>query len=292
MSFSAERESKRIESFIKEFIKKYGYKGAVIGISGGIDSAVVLALLVNAIGKDKIKAFILPERDSSKRSIEDARLVCQHFGVEYKIKSITKSLSGLGIYKLFPPAFFIPEKFKIMYAKNRWNRYDDPYAMDLQNSGDELFLKGIAYYRSKHRIRMCKLYFEAEKLNYCVVGTTNKTELKLGLYVKWGDDSVDIEPIKHLYKTQVFELARYLNVPEKIIKKPPTPDLVPGLTDEEAFGMKYQEVDNILMELERNPELLEENIDNEKYKRIKKLIELAKYREIRSLGIEDIKDAR
>ncbi|SHN62406.1 NAD(+) synthase [Fervidobacterium gondwanense] len=292
MNFNPEVESKKIERFINELIEKHGYRGAVIGVSGGIDSAVVLALLVNAVGKAKIKAFILPERDSSRQSIEDAKLVCQHFGVEYRVESITKALSGLGTYKLFPPALFIPEKLKIVYAKNRWNRYDDPYAMDLQNSGDELFLKGIAYYRSKHRIRMCKLYFEAEKLNYCVVGTTNKTELKLGLYVKWGDDSVDIEPIKHLYKTQVFELARYLNVPEKIIKKPPTPDLVPGLTDEEAFGMTYQEIDSILMGLEKEHDLLEKNINDEKYKRIMRLIELAKYREIKSLGIEDAKDER
>jgi len=282
--FKPERETKRIEEFLNEILKKYKFKGAVIGVSGGIDSAVVLALLVRAIGRERIKALILPERDSSKISTNDAKLVCEHFDVKYEIKSITSALRGLGVYSLFPPALFIPEKIKTEYAKNRWYRYKDPYIMDLKNEGDELFLKGIAYYRSKHRVRMCKLYFEAEKLGYCVVGTTNKTETKLGLYVKWGDDSVDIEPIKHLYKVHVYELAKYLNVPEKIIKKSPTPDLVPGVTDEEVFGLTYSEIDDILMKLDNGIEL-----SDEKANRVKKLMELAKFRELKSLGIEDVR---
>lgn len=283
LNFNPAEETEKIKNFIKSTLEKYHYKGSVIGISGGIDSAVVLALLISSIGKERIKAFILPERDSSKSSIKDAQYVCKSFGIEYEIKNITSSLRGLGVYKLFPPAFLIPEKLKVQYAKNRWYRYKDPYEMDLKNEGDELFLKGIAYYRAKHRIRMCKLYFEAEKFGYCVVGTTNKTELRLGLYVKWGDDSVDIEPIKHLYKTQVYELAKYLGVPERIINKPPTPDLVPGVTDEEAFGLTYFEIDEILAKIDENVELFDE-----KAKRVKKLMELAKFRELKSLGIEDV----
>jgi NAD+ synthase len=285
--FNPSAEVERIVNFIKNTIQEYNFKGAVIGVSGGVDSAVVLALLVTALERDRIKALILPERDSSKTSIEDAKTVCEHFKVNYEIISITHALRAMGVYKLFPPALFIPEKIKVDYAKRRWQRYPDPYVMDLKNEGDELFLKGIAYYRAKHRTRMCKLYFEAEKLGYCVVGTTNKTELALGLYVKWGDDSVDIEPIMHLYKTQVYELAKYLGVPEKIIQKPPTPDLVPGVTDEEAFGLKYFEIDEILMKLAAG-----EEINTEKARRVKELMKLAKYRELKSLGIEDEQTAR
>ncbi|AMW33122.1 NAD(+) synthase [Fervidobacterium islandicum] len=282
-TFDPSIETEKIVGFINSTIKKYNFRGAVIGVSGGLDSAVVLALLVKALGRDKVKAFILPERDSSKSSTKDAEMVCKHFDVEYKIISIAHVLRAMGVYKLFPPALFIPEKVKASYAKKRWQRYPDPYSMDLRNEGDELFLKGIAYYRAKHRVRMCKLYFEAEKLGYCVVGTTNKTELALGLYVKWGDDSVDIEPIKHLYKTQVYALAKYLGVPEKIIQKPPTPDLIPGLTDEEAFGLTYPEIDDILMKLDTGID-----VDTEKAKRVKTLLELAKHRELKSLGIEDV----
>jgi NAD+ synthase len=286
-NFNPPVELERIVNFIKNTIREYNFKGAVIGVSGGIDSAVVLALLVRALENDKIKALILPERDSSKNSIEDAKAVCKYFKVNYEIISITGVLRAMGVYRLFPPALFIPEKIKIDYAKRRWQRYPDPYVMDLKNEGDKLFLKGIAYYRAKHRARMCKLYFEAEKLGYCVVGTTNKTELALGLYVKWGDDSVDIEPIKHLYKTQVYELAKYLRVPEKIIQKPPTPDLVPGVTDEEAFGLTYPEIDEILMKLDSG-----EEINTEKARRVKELMKLAKYRELKSFGIEDEQTTR
>lgn len=279
MSFDVRRECDRIIEFINFVIRTYNFKGAVIGVSGGIDSAVVLALLVQAVGREKIKALILPERDSSKKSVEDAKLVCKTFGVNYELHNLSAALRGLGVYSLFPPAILIPESVKIKYSRNRWQKYDDPYILDLKNEGDEEFLKGIAYYRSKHRMRMCKLYMEAEKCGYCVVGTTNRTELLLGLYVKWGDDSTDIEPIKHLYKTQVFELGKYLNVPERILSKKPTPDLIPGITDEDAFGITYEEVDSVLMDLERGIERTDPA-----GLRVKKIMELTKLRELKSLG--------
>jgi len=272
----------KISQFIIKMMETYNSKGAVIGISGGVDSAVVLALLEKAIGSQRIKAITLPERDSPKGSLDDALLVCKHFNIDCEVYPITNALRKLGVYSLFPPALFVPESIKITYSKNRWNRYEDPYLNDLKNEGDELFLKGLAYYRAKHRVRMCKIYLEAEKLGYCVVGARNKTELLLGLYVKWGDDAVDIEPIKHLYKSQIYELASCLNVPERIINKPPTPDLIPGLTDEMAFKMTYKEIDEILIELESG---IERN--DEKAQRIKKIIELANWRQLKSVGIED-----
>lgn len=282
MNFDPKVECEKIVEFINKVIKSYNFKGAVIGVSGGIDSAVVLGLLVKAIDRKNIRALILPERDSSKSSTKDAKLVCETFNVDYKIYDLTGVLRKLGIYSLFPPAIFVPESIKINYSRNRWNKYKDPYILDLKNDGDEEFLRGIAYYRSKHRVRMCKLYMEAEKLGYCVVGTTNKTELLLGLYVKWGDDSVDIEPIKHLYKTQVFELAKYLHVPEKIINKKPTPDLIPGITDEDAFGITYSEIDNILIDFEKGIERTDWLS-----LRIKNIMALTKLRELRSLGVSE-----
>ncbi|MGC8902882.1 MAG: NAD(+) synthase [Fervidobacterium sp.] len=284
MLFNPVEESKRIEEFIKETLETYNFKGAVIGISGGIDSAVVLALLIRCIPKDKIRALILPERDSSKESAKDAKLLCKHFGVDCKVFSITGALRNLGVYSLFPPVLLIPESVKVKYTKKRWEKYKEPYYMDLKNEGDETFLKGLAYYRVKHRVRMCKLYMEAERLGYCVVGTTNKTELLLGLYVKWGDDAVDIEPIKHLYKTQVFELAKYLGVPEQIINKKPTPDLIPGITDEDAFGIQYSKIDEILMAIENGTEE-----DDEITNRVKHIMSLTKIRELKAYGIEDKK---
>lgn len=291
MIFDPKDEIIRIEKFIKRTIETYNFKGAVIGVSGGVDSAVVLALLTRTIEKENIFALILPERDSSKESVRDAKLVCNHFGVNYKIFSITGALRKLGAYSLFPPALFIPESIKISYSKKRWERYQDPYIMDLKNEGDELFLKGLAYYRIKHRVRMCKLYMEAEKRGYCLVGTTNKTELALGLYVKWGDDAVDIEPIKHLYKTQVFELAKHLGVPEKIINKKPTPDLIPGINDEDAFGIEYSKLDKILFSIESNEGKVED-IDEKLLSKVKEIMRFTKIRELKGLGIDDISNQK
>lgn len=265
-------------SFIREKIEEYNYRGAVVGVSGGVDSAVVLSLCVQALGKDRVFALILPERDSSKDSLKDAVDLCETLGVEYRKRSITPILRKIGAYRLFPPRFFLPNSIVKRYVLNRWNTLSkDPFLDDLRNTGPEEFLKGLAYYRIKHRIRMCLLYFEAEKRGYAVVGTTNRTEYLTGLYVKWGDEAVDIEPIMHLYKTQVFELAKEMNVPEKILKKPPSPDLIPGITDEMAFNMSYLELDRILMKLEKNEDLSDE--DPKKVERVKKILELSeKYR--------------
>lgn len=275
----------KIVKFIKKTIDKYEYKGVIIGISGGIDSAVVAALCVEALGKDKVFGIMLPERDSAGDTLNDSKLVCKHLGISYVKKSISPILRSMGVYSLEPPAFFVPKKIKENYVKNKWNSLaeEDTFLDDLQNKGNSEFLKGLAYYRAKHRVRMCCMYMEAEKRNYAVVGTTNKTEYATGFYVKWGDDAVDIEPIMHLYKTQVFQLARDLKIPEKIINKAPSPDLIPGVTDEFALGMSYKQIDRILRKIEYGQSLKDE--DTQKVERVKKIIAVAKKRDIRMVNI-------
>jgi len=270
-----------IVQFLRKTIEEYNFRGAVVGVSGGLDSAVVISLCVEALGKDRVLGVILPERDSSPDTLKDAVIVCENLNVEYIVKPITKVLRAMGVYRLQPSTLFIPRKIQERYVKNKWESLPkrDAYIEDLRNEGNEEFLKGIAYYRIKHRVRMCHLYFEAEKRGYAVVGTTNKTEYKLGFYVKWGDDAVDIEPILHLYKTQVYELAKELDVPEKILRKAPSPDLIPGITDEFAIGMSYQDVDRILMKMEKGENLSDE--DPEKVRRIKEILGNVRFREIR-----------
>ena len=270
-----------IVRFLRKTIEEYRYKGAVVGVSGGLDSAVVISLCVEALGKDRVLGVILPERDSSPDTLKDALMVCKNLGVEYVVKPITKVLRAMEVYRLQPPAFLIPRKIQERYVKNKWRSLPqkDAYIEDLRNEGNEEFLKGIAYYRVKHRVRMCYLYLEAERRGYAVVGTTNRTEYKLGFYVKWGDDAVDIEPILHLYKTQVYELAKELDVPEKILRKAPSPDLIPGITDEFAIGMSYQDADRILMKMEKGEDL--SNEDPEKVERIREILENVRFREIK-----------
>lgn len=286
-TFNPTEEADKIRNFLKRFIEDHGFKGATIGVSGGIDSAVVLFLLKDVIDKSRIKALILPERDSSPQSVEDANLVCQKAGIDCELRPITSILRKLGIYNLQPPAFFAPYSVKAKYALNKWKELagDEAYIKDITLDGDEEFLKGLAYYRAKHRVRMCVLYMEAEMRGYTVVGTTNKTEWLTGFYVKWGDDATDVEPLLHLYKTEVFKLAEHLGVPKRIIEKPPTPDLIPGVTDEFALGMKYQEIDEILMAMESGEDL--KKFDKDKVDHVKRLVELAKKRNLRMVSLED-----
>ncbi len=271
--------------FISDFINSYGFKGIVIGISGGLDSAVVAALCERTLGKEKIFGMVLPERDSSKQTVKDAKLVCEWLGIPYKVRSITPVLRRIGVYKLFPPASLFPRGFQEKYVLSKWKRLsEDPFIDDLLTRGNGEFLKGLAFYRIKHRVRMCLLYFEAERRGYCVASTENKTELLTGLYVKWGDECGDISPIAHLYKTEVFALAEELGVPERIIKKAPSPDLIPGINDEFVFGMTYQELDQLLMTIENGENL--SMFPFEKVDRIRKIIEAAKIRNLRNRRIE------
>ena len=287
MDFDVRAELERIEGFLKDFIEGNGFKGAVLGVSGGIDSAVVLAILRRILPKDRIRALILPERDSNPESLDDARLVCRTFGVDCSVRPITPILRKLGVYRLQPPAILVPYSQKKKYALAKWRRLhgDRTYEADVNLEGDEEFLKGVAYYRAKHRVRMCVLYMESEMRGYTVVGTTNKTEWLTGFYVKWGDDATDVEPLLHLYKTQVLKLGEFLGVPERILKKPPSPDLIPGVTDEFALGMSYKEIDEILMAMEEGRSL--DEFEHEKLERVKKLLELSKRRNLRMVSLLD-----
>ncbi len=276
----------RIIEFIRKAVLDNNYRGAVIGISGGIDSALVGKLAVESLGKDRVFGLLLPERDSSPETLADSKLVVSYLGIEYKIQRLTGALRGIGTYRLQPPAIFIPSGIKEKYVRSKWNALsEDPFLDDLRNRGNEEFSKGLAYYRSKHRMRLVALYLEGEKRNYAVLGTTNRTEKLCGFYVKWGDDSTDIEPIMHLYKTEVYELSRKLGIPEKIIDKAPTPDLVPGITDEFSLRMKYRELDEILERLDTGKEI--DPLDD-KTQRVLKILEAAKFRDLRNLSIDRI----
>ena len=272
-------------NFIRNTIEKYDYNGCVIGISGGIDSAVVAALCCEAIGKEKVLGLLLPERDSAKNTLKDSTDLCEHLGIQYKVKKISKILKKTGAYALKPPASIVPRKIQEKYVRDKWRdlAQEDTFIEDLEGRGNEEFLKGLAFYRIKHRIRMCLFYLEAEQRNFAVMGTTNKTEMMTGFYVKWGDDSTDIEPIMHLYKTQVYELSRELKIPDFIINKSPSPDLIPGITDEFALKIKYKDLDRILMKLHKSQALDDEKTEG--VQRVKQILKAAEKRKIKNLNL-------
>ncbi len=277
--------------FIESTIRDQGYAGAVIGISGGVDSAVVAALTVQALGAERVLGLFMPERDSAPETTKDASLVCDHLGITRITKPITRILRSMGVYRLQPPSFLVPRKIQEQYVMKKLKEMekDDIFLQDLRGDGDTAFFRGIAYYRAKHRIRMVCLYLEAEKRNFAVLGTTNRTEALTGFYVKWGDDSADLEPILHLYKCQVYELAQQLEIPDRIRMKAPSPDLLPGLTDEFLLGISYAELDAILMKMEKNLDLSE--FKPESVERVRRILTAAGKRRLRNLSITDAKIA-
>jgi NAD+ synthase len=263
MKIKPEKVALSLENFIIEYTEKLEREGVILGLSGGIDSAVIAALCVRALGPKKTFALIMPEKDSKKEHTEDALNFAGELGIEVKLIDITPYLEELGVYKLFPLDKLLSlGKLKGALIKKAYRFYERktgkiPFLESLSGFKDKEFnsylAKGNAYYRAKHRLRMMLLYFYAELENRLVVGASNKSEYKIGYFVKHGcDDATDIMPLLNLYKTQVREIAQYLNIPARIVKKPPSPDVMPGLTDdEEVMKISYEKMDLILLALEK-----------------------------------------
>jgi NAD+ synthase len=197
----------KIVSWIKQQVKNSGAKGIVLGLSGGIDSAVVAALCKEAVGKNNLLVLFLP-CNSNPLDLKDAKLVASKLGLKSKLVDLS------GVYNNF---------LKVLPAAG-----------------------SLAQGNLKPRLRMSTLYYFANKLNYLVCGTGNKSELLVGYFTKYGDGGVDILPIADLFKRQVRKLAQELNIPQGIITKPPTAGLWQGQTDEGEMGITYNELDDIL----------------------------------------------
>ena len=247
MKFDPKRESERITRFISQAMDELGKEGAVIGLSGGVDSAVVASLCVRAVTPQKVHGLILPERDSDPKAMEDARDLAQILGIKAEEIDLTPILSALGAYRPIPRIFARPWLVRAIYRRFKKKKGVSHLIHSLGPPAERPEFSFASFALPKLRMRMIVLYQRASQLNYAVVGTTNRTEWEIGHYDRYGDGACDIDPIVHLYKTQVRALARYLGVPHGIIDKPPSPDLIPGITDELALGISYPELDQILV---------------------------------------------
>ncbi|WP_022852212.1 NAD+ synthase [Limisalsivibrio acetivorans] len=216
-----------LTQFVREETEKIGLKTVVLGLSGGIDSALSAAIAAEALGPENVFAVALPYKLSSGESLADARLVADAFGLNFEVADITP--------------------------------YAEPY-MDANPDMDKMRIGNVLA-----RMRMVTLFDRSAKHRGIVLGTSNKTELLLGYGTWYGDLASAINPIGDLYKTQVWELSEYLNIPERVITKKPTADLWPDQTDESELGFSYRDVDKLLYEMvdkrNRKRDLLEEGFE-------------------------------
>jgi len=218
LSINSKEISIIITDFIKTYIKNSGCKGVIIGLSGGIDSAVTAILCNNTFGKKNTNCVFLPDNATPKLDINHIEFLVKNFNLNCEIKNLDyyfKNIDGLFIKK----------------------------------SND------FAMANVKARVRMLILYEYANMTNNIVCGTSNKSELLIGYFTKYGDGGVDIMPIGDLYKSQVLELAKYLKIPKEIINKPPSAGLLKDQTDEGELKMSYKKLDLILAGLEKKIDL-------------------------------------
>ena len=245
-------------------------KGAVVGISGGVDSSVVLGLCVRALGAERVVGLILPEDDSSPESARLAKTVAEQFGVRFITENITAALEGFDCYRrrneaisrLFPE-FGPGWKTKItipgdLLQEGTLNVFQltaispDGQVLSRRMPPRE-YAQIVAASNFKQRARMTMLYYHAELRHFAVVGTANKNEHALGFFVKHGDGGVDIQPIGHLFKSQVYELARHLKLPADICGRTPTTDTYSAGSSQEEFFFRvpFQILDLVWLGYER-----------------------------------------
>jgi NAD+ synthase len=263
--------STRLRSILS---KDVGRRGFVCAMSGGIDSSVSSALCVKALGKDKVYGLMLPERDSSGFSTARGRQLAEHLGIRHEVFDIAAALEGIGCYKWRDDAIrnVFPEygdgwKNKIIISGGLEGQINHFQLVVQSPSGENKqarlplpeYLQIVAATNHKQRIRKTVEYFHADRLNYAVIGTPNRVEYDQGFFVKNGDGSADVKPIAHLYKTQVYALARHMKLPEEICAAIPTTDtysLAQG-QDEFYFALPYKQMDLALYALNHGYEAAE-----------------------------------
>ncbi len=249
LAIDCEQTSRIISTAIANFFKKNNFEKAVLGLSGGVDSALVLKLLSNALGSANCFALLLPYKTSSPESIADARELAAMWEVPYEIIDISEQIDA--------------------YFKKI------PQATPLQ-IGNKCA-----------RERMSILYDFSSRIKALVVGTSNKSELLVGYSTQFGDSAAALLPLGDLYKTQVWQLADYLEIPEKIIRKTPSADLWTGQSDEQELGIKYQRLDAILFQIVdlrlSDEEIISNGYQPEEIKKVRNLIVASQYK--RSLPV-------
>jgi NAD+ synthase len=255
--------SHKIEEVLRQqVLHEFKKRGAVVALSGGIDSSVTTALCARALGSERVLALFLPERDSSGDSLRFGKMVAERYGVNTIVEDIAPVLEAAGCYRRRDESIRsqIPEygpgyKSKIVLSSILENKGGLNYFhLVLQTPEGKqqkvrldlsAYLGIVAATNMKQRARKFFEYYHADRLNYAVAGTPNRLEYDQGFFVKNGDGAADIKPIAHLYKSQVYQLAAWLEMPEEVLNRTPTTDTysLPQTQEEFYFSLPYERMD-------------------------------------------------
>jgi len=302
-----EKSTNEICQFIQdEIYNKLQKKGAVFGLSGGIDSAVTAALCTKSFEPEQILGLIMPEKESNRSSQILAEQVSKKFNFNTEIIDITKILESFGVYEMKEtivyekfPEFNSKCKYRVVVPPKSKNIIGIPFLeiLDEYNEKHKLkisssdFLSLTALTSIKHRVRMTLLYFHGEKNNFSVVGTTNKSEYQQGYFVKYGDGGSDIEPLVNIYKSQIYQLGKFLEIPKEILVSKASPDIWSFSTSDEEFfyTVPYNIVDLILYARENKLSISDvQKISDLKIEDIENLFQMQNIKQIKSQHMREI----
>jgi len=257
-AMAVDRIVQAIRSLVLQDLRR---KGAVLGLSGGIDSSVVAALSVRALGADRVLGLLMPERDSAAESLPLGQVLGDHLGIKTIVEDITPLLDGAGCYRRRDemirrviPLYTSDYKCKIVLPGLLQQESYRVFSVVVQSPDGhvtkarlplEAYHGIVAATNFKQRIRKMMEYYHADRLHLAVMGTPNRLEYDQGFFVKNGDGSADVKPIAHLYKTQVYQLAEYLGIPADIRSRPPTTDTYSMSQSQEEFyfSLPYDKMD-------------------------------------------------
>lgn len=262
MRIDAAKEIDRIANAVRDVVlTQFKRKGAIVGVSGGIDSSVVVALCAHALGKDRVVALFMPESESDAENLVLGRMLTESLGITAVTEDVTSILEGAGCYRRRDDAIrsVVPEygegyKCKITLPNLLADERYAIFSVVVQSPAGETkkvrlplnaYLGILAASNFKQRTRKMIEYYHADRLNFAVAGTPNRLEYDLGFFVKGGDGAADFKPIAHLYKSQVYQLAEHLGIPEEIRRRPPTTDTYSLAQSQEEFyfSMPLEQMD-------------------------------------------------